>query len=105
MLLFHHMQTTVLNKIEDIDKLIDPLTVEPKLLPWLASWLNFHLNSSLPLHQQREAEHGLSIGERTVWRLECRLASGAKRVMLEQRLRKLASAGHRGMRAHRHEVQ
>ena len=54
MLLFHHMQTTVLNKIDDIDKLIDPLTVEPKFLPWLASWLNFHLNSSLPLHQQRE---------------------------------------------------
>ena len=54
MLLFQHMMTKVLDKVDDLDKLIDPLNVDAKFLPWLASWLNFHLDASLPLHQQRE---------------------------------------------------
>ena len=54
MLLFQHMMTKVLDKIDDLDKLIDPLNVDPIFLPWLASWLNFQLDSSLPIHQQRE---------------------------------------------------
>ena len=54
MLLFQHMMTTVLDKVDDLEKLINPLDVDPKFLPWLSSWLNFHLNTSLPLHQQRE---------------------------------------------------
>ena len=27
---------------------------EPKFLPWLASWVGFELDESLPVHQQRE---------------------------------------------------
>ena len=54
MLLFQHMMTKILDKVDDREKLIDPLNVDAKFLPWLASWLNFELNTSLPLHQQRE---------------------------------------------------
>jgi len=54
MLLFQHMMTKILDNVDDLDKLIDPLNVDSKFLPWLASWLNFELNTSLPLHQQRE---------------------------------------------------
>jgi phage tail-like protein len=54
MLLFQHMMTKILDKVDDLDKLIDPLNVDAKFLPWLASWLNFHLDTSLPLNQQRE---------------------------------------------------
>ena len=32
----------------------DPLTADAKFLPWLASWVGFQLDESLPVHQQRE---------------------------------------------------
>jgi len=54
LLLFQHMMTSVLDEIDNISVLIDPLRVDAKFLPWLASWVNFHFDASLPLHQQRE---------------------------------------------------
>ena len=52
--LFQHSQTTLTNKIDDLSRLIDPLSTDPKFLPWLASWVGFELDESLPVHQQRE---------------------------------------------------
>ena len=46
--------TTVIDKIDEMPDLTDPLRVERKFLPWLASWVNFPLDESLPLHMQRE---------------------------------------------------
>ena len=52
--LFKHMMTTVTDRIDQIPSLTDPLTSDPKFLPWIASWVSFELDESLPLHQQRE---------------------------------------------------
>ena len=52
--LFQHMLTTVIDKIDVMPDVTDPLRVERKFLPWLASWVNFPLDESLPLHMQRE---------------------------------------------------
>jgi phage tail-like protein len=54
LLLFQHMMTTVTDRIDRIPALTDPATADPKFLPWIASWVNFDLDESLPLHQQRE---------------------------------------------------
>lgn len=52
--IFQHLMTTVTDKIDGIPSLTDPATAEPKFLPWIASWVGFELDESLPLHQQRE---------------------------------------------------
>jgi phage tail-like protein len=52
--LFQHVMTTVTDRIDHIDQITDPLLCEPRLLPWLASWVGFELDESLPVHQQRE---------------------------------------------------
>lgn len=52
--LFQHLMTTVTDKIDQIPSLTDPLTADPRFLPWIASWVSFELNEALPLHQQRE---------------------------------------------------
>lgn len=52
--LFQHLMTTVTDQIDQIPSLTDPLTADPKFLPWIASWVSFELDGSLPLHQQRE---------------------------------------------------
>jgi len=52
--IFQHMMTTVTEKIERIPSLTDPMSAEPRFLPWIASWVTFELDESLPLHQQRE---------------------------------------------------
>lgn len=52
--IFQHIMTTVTEKIDGIPALTDPLQAEPAFLPWIASWVSFELNESLPLHQQRE---------------------------------------------------
>ena len=52
--LFQHLVTTVTEKIDHIVDLTDPLHCHPKFLPWLASWVGFELDRSLPVHQQRE---------------------------------------------------
>jgi phage tail-like protein len=52
--LFQHMMTTVIDKIDSMPDVTDPLRVERKFLPWLSSWVNFPLDESLPLHMQRE---------------------------------------------------
>ena len=54
LLLFQHMMTTVTDKIENLPDLVDPLRTEARMLPWLASWVNFPLDHALPIHQQRE---------------------------------------------------
>lgn len=51
---FQHTMSTVTDKIDRIVDLTDPLRCEDKLLPWLASWVGFELDESLPVHQQRE---------------------------------------------------
>lgn len=51
---FQHAMTTVTNQIDHLVDLTDPMLAEPKLLPWLASWVGFELDESLPVHQQRE---------------------------------------------------
>lgn len=52
--LFQHVMTTVTDRIDRIDQITDPLLCAPALLPWLASWVGFELDESLPVHQQRE---------------------------------------------------
>lgn len=54
LLFFQHLMTTVTRRIDHIPSLTDPLTADPKFLPWIASWVGFELDGSLPLHQQRE---------------------------------------------------
>lgn len=52
--LFQHMMTRITTQIDDLADLTNPLLCEPKFLPWLASWVGFELDESLPIHQQRE---------------------------------------------------
>lgn len=52
--LFQHMMTTVTERIDGIPALTDPMTSDPRFLPWISSWVGFDLDESLPLHQQRE---------------------------------------------------
>ncbi len=52
--IFQHLMTTVVDKVTDIPSITDPLTCDPRFLPWLASWVGFSLDEGLPLHQQRE---------------------------------------------------
>ena len=51
---FHHLMTTVVDSIEELPELTNPLTTDPQFLPWVASWVSFSLDESLPLYQQRE---------------------------------------------------
>ncbi len=52
--LFQHVMTTITDRIDALPGLIDPGTTDPRFLPWIASWVSFPLDSSLPIHQQRE---------------------------------------------------
>lgn len=52
--LFQHLMTTVTDRIDTMPSLIDPATTDPRFLPWIASWVSFELDSSLPVHQQRD---------------------------------------------------
>jgi phage tail-like protein len=52
--IFQHMMTTVTDRIDTMTALIDPMTTDPRFLPWIASWVSFELDSSLPVHQQRD---------------------------------------------------
>jgi phage tail-like protein len=52
--LFQHLMTTVVEKVEDIPALTDPITADPRFLPWVASWVNFEFDASLPIPEQRE---------------------------------------------------
>lgn len=54
LLMFQHMMTTVTDRIDNIPSLTDPTLADPSFLPWIASWVSFELDASLPLHQQRE---------------------------------------------------
>jgi len=52
--IYQHIMTTITDRIDQVPSLIDPGATDPRFLPWLASWVSFELDSSLPLHQQRE---------------------------------------------------
>lgn len=52
--IFQHLMTSITDKIDHIVDLTDPMMCEAKFLPWLASWVGFELDESLPIHQQRE---------------------------------------------------
>jgi len=52
--MFQHVMTTVTDRIDHIVDLTDPLAADANFLPWLASWVGFELDESLPIHQQRE---------------------------------------------------
>lgn len=52
--IFQHVMTTITDRIDQIPSLIDPATTDPRFLPWIASWVTFELDASLPIHQQRE---------------------------------------------------
>ena len=54
LLMFQHVMTTVADRIDRLPDLTDPVEVEARFLPWLASWVGFELDSGLPVHQQRE---------------------------------------------------
>lgn len=62
---FQHLMTTVTDRIDRIVELTDPLLAEPKFLPWLASWVGWELDQSLPVHQQRELVRRLILLMRT----------------------------------------
>lgn len=52
--IFQQVMTTLTDRVDRLHELTDPLLCEPKFLPWLASWVSFELDESLPVHQQRE---------------------------------------------------
>ena len=52
--IYQHVMTTITNRIDRLVDLTDPMMCESKMLPWLASWVGFELDESLPIHQQRE---------------------------------------------------
>ncbi|MEQ1565755.1 MAG: phage tail protein [Myxococcota bacterium] len=52
--IFQHVMTSITNQIDGLVDLTDPMMTEAKMLPWLASWVGFDLDESLPVHQQRE---------------------------------------------------
>jgi phage tail-like protein len=52
--LFQHVMSSITDQIDRVAELTDPLACEAKFLPWLASWVGFSLDESLPVHQQRE---------------------------------------------------
>jgi phage tail-like protein len=52
--LFQHVMTTVTDRIDALVDLTDPMACDSRFLPWLASWVGFQLDESLPVHQQRE---------------------------------------------------
>lgn len=52
--IFQHVMTSITDRIDHMVDLTDPLMCEAKFLPWLASWVGFDLDESLPVHQQRE---------------------------------------------------
>jgi phage tail-like protein len=52
--IFQHLMTTITDKIDTIPSLIDPMSTDPRFLPWIASWVSFELDSSLPIHKQRD---------------------------------------------------
>lgn len=52
--LFQHLQTRLTDRVDRLVELIDPLMTDARFLPWLASWVGFDLDGSLPVHQQRE---------------------------------------------------
>ncbi len=52
--IFQHVMTTITDRIDGLPQLIDPIATDPRFLPWIASWVSFPLDSSLPIHQQRE---------------------------------------------------
>ena len=54
MAIFQHVMTTITDRIDALPQLIDPVATDPRFLPWIASWVSFPLDSSLPIHQQRE---------------------------------------------------
>ena len=54
LLLFQHIVTTVVEQIEDMPSLTHPLWADQKFLAWIASWVSFTLDESIPIHQQRE---------------------------------------------------
>jgi phage tail-like protein len=52
--IFQHLMTSITDRLDRIVDLTDPLLCDAKFLPWLASWVGFELDESLPVHQQRE---------------------------------------------------
>lgn len=52
--IFQHVMSTLSDQIDRLVDLTDPLRCDSKMLPWLASWVGFQLDESLPVHQQRE---------------------------------------------------
>ncbi|MFT7520219.1 MAG: phage tail-like protein [Kiritimatiellia bacterium] len=52
--IFQHLQTRLTDRVDQLTELIDPLMCDARFLPWLASWVGFELDGSLPVHQQRE---------------------------------------------------
>jgi len=54
LLMFQHLMTTVVDQVQDMPSITNPLTCDARFLPWIASWVQFGLDESLPLHQQRE---------------------------------------------------
>lgn len=51
---FQHLMTTVVDRVDQLPSLTDPIAADPRFLPWIASWVHFELDASLPVHQQRE---------------------------------------------------
>ena len=52
--IFQHLMTTVVEKVEQLPSLTDPINADPRFLPWIASWVNFEFDASLAIHEQRE---------------------------------------------------
>ncbi len=52
--IFQHLMTTVIEKVDQLPSLTDPINADPRFLPWIASWVNFEFDASLSINDQRE---------------------------------------------------
>ena len=52
--IFQPVLTRITDRIARSPQLIAPGATDPRFLPWIASWVSCPLDSSLPIHQQRE---------------------------------------------------
>ena len=58
LLLFQQSMLPLLDHIDEIPSLTNPMDVHPKFLSWLASWVDFHLDASLPIHSKEVGSSG-----------------------------------------------
>lgn len=53
LLLFQTLDFEVQSRVGARDRIVSPVDMDPRFLPWLASWLDFHLDERIPVTRRR----------------------------------------------------